>query len=253
MSSGNLGTLERDVERARAKLADDLARLRSPQMRDGFRDDLVQEAMDVKDAAVEKVTQAAGDGIQRVVEDIKARAIANPAAAAAIAGGIAWRLVKRPPIASLMIGLGAWSLWRTQPASDYDVKKAGDAATAMLHRVGSWKEQTAETVSHLANEAGGIAEQVASSVKGAAEQMALSANGAVEKVKDTATRVADTAGSAASRVNEAITQLGASTGDAATEVRRLASDDKVRDGGLLVLAALAIAAAAGVSYQQRAE
>jgi hypothetical protein len=54
------------------------------------------------------------------VTDLKARAAANPAAVAALAAGVAWRLFHRPPVATLLVGLGLFGLLRTSPSqADY--------------------------------------------------------------------------------------------------------------------------------------
>ena len=71
----NLSKLEVEVEEARAKLATDLALLRSPQTYREFTASLKSEAQSVA---------------QRVLDDVKARAAANPTAALAIGAGIAW-------------------------------------------------------------------------------------------------------------------------------------------------------------------
>ena len=115
MSEAELNVLERDVEQARARFAGDLARLRSPATLSNFQDDLWARASETKDDLVEKAKEAATDGVQRLVSDLKEKAAANPAAALAIGAGLAWRLVHRPPIASLLVGIGLFSLWRTSP------------------------------------------------------------------------------------------------------------------------------------------
>ena len=97
----NVAILELEAEEARAKLAHDLAVLRSPQTYQEFRAQLKSEARSV---------------FQRVLDDLKARAAANPSAALAIGAGIGWRLVKHPPIATGLIGAGILSLWRTTPS-----------------------------------------------------------------------------------------------------------------------------------------
>ena len=96
---------EREVERSRAKLTQDLAVLCSSDTFAAFTDDLKKEAVGMKDAYWEK---------------LKARAAANPAAVIAIGAGLAWRLIQRPPIASALIGVGLFSLWKTEPKSSYD-------------------------------------------------------------------------------------------------------------------------------------
>ena len=104
---GNISLLqhEHEVERSRAKLTQDLAVLCSPATLAAFTDDLKQEAFETRDAFWEK---------------IKARAASNPAAVMAIGAGLAWRLLRSPPIASALIGVGLFSLWKTQPRTAYD-------------------------------------------------------------------------------------------------------------------------------------
>ena len=103
MSSADLNALEREVELTRAKFADDLARLRSPENRARFKEDLWAHARERKDG---------------IVADWKARAAANPLAVAAIAAGVGWRLFQRPPIATLLVGLGLVGLLRTSPSPE---------------------------------------------------------------------------------------------------------------------------------------
>jgi hypothetical protein len=58
-----------------------------------------------------KAREAAEDGAQRVLTELKERAAANPLAAAG--AGLAWRFIHRPPIATLLIGAGLFGLLRT--------------------------------------------------------------------------------------------------------------------------------------------
>jgi hypothetical protein len=62
----NLDTLERDVAQARARFADDLARLRSPDNLARFKDDLWAEARETKDELIDKTKETAKDGAQRL-------------------------------------------------------------------------------------------------------------------------------------------------------------------------------------------
>ena len=55
MSAADLNALERDVEAARARFADDLARLRSPANHARFKDDLLAEARETKGKANPKL------------------------------------------------------------------------------------------------------------------------------------------------------------------------------------------------------
>src|SRR6266478_5450360 len=125
MSQADLNALERDVEQARARFANDLARLRSPVNLARFKDELWAESRETKDELDEKTKEAAKDGAQRVLTQLTERVAANPAAALAIGAGVAWRLFHRPPIATLLVGLGLVGLLRASP-SQADYAKAED-------------------------------------------------------------------------------------------------------------------------------
>src|SRR5687767_15838427 len=99
MSEPSLNQLEREVEAARARLASDLATLRSPTTFSEFTHDLKAEALGTKDAMVEKAKSSVQSSVQGFVDELKAKAAANPGAVLAIGAGIAWRLFQRPPIA----------------------------------------------------------------------------------------------------------------------------------------------------------
>ena len=86
---------EREAERSRTKLTQDLAVLCSPETFVAFTNDLKKEAFETRDAFWEK---------------LKARAASNPAAVIAIGAGLAWRIIQHPPIASALIGVGLFTL-----------------------------------------------------------------------------------------------------------------------------------------------
>ena len=138
MSDADLNALERDVEQARARFADDLARLRSPSTLARFKDDAWAEARETKDELVGKTKEAAKDGAQRLFTELKERAAANPVAALAIGAGLAWRLVHRPPIATLLVGMGVVGLLRTSPARNSEPYMGlHDEDPRLLHRYGA--------------------------------------------------------------------------------------------------------------------
>ena len=71
--------------------------------------------MSAKDDLIDKAKSSAHTMFEEFVDDLKGKAAANPAAALAIAAGVAWQMIRRPPIASALVGLGLVSLWRTTP------------------------------------------------------------------------------------------------------------------------------------------
>ena len=125
---------ETEVERSRAKLTQDLAVLCSPQTFTAFTDDLKQQAFATRDVFWEK---------------LKARAASNPAAVMAIGAGVAWRLIQRPPIASALIGVGLFSLWKTTPTTAYDA--TGKRLDYIQHSKESLKKQAGQVISAAAD------------------------------------------------------------------------------------------------------
>ena len=201
---------ERDVEQARAKLAQDLTVLCSAKTFAAFKDDLKQGAFDTRD---------------EFLENLKARAAANPAAVIAIAAGLAWRVIQHPPIASALIGVGLFSLWRAEPKT----LSAGRPRSSYLEEAKeSLKEQAGEALSGASDVAGRARETM--SAKGAEVWEA-----AKDKMQKWGEEVSETVGDMRS------------SGVAADKVR----DDDVRNKLLLGMAGAAVAAAVGIACQKR--
>jgi hypothetical protein len=251
MSEPDLNTLEQNVEQARARLANDLARLRSPSNLERFKDDLWAEARETKDDLVGKSKEAAQDAAQRLVAELKERAAANPAAALAIGAGLAWRLFHRPPIATALVGIGLFGLLRTTPPQrssqssmglhDEDPRtqyrddagiaaQTADLSEAAQQKVQDWSTQAGETARKVSTQ---IADKAASVTGRASEAL----SDAVDAARDTATEIADTTASVAKRTSERLQDVIPSRDD--------------RDTYLLGAAALAVAAALGIAYQRR--
>jgi ElaB/YqjD/DUF883 family membrane-anchored ribosome-binding protein len=237
---GNVSLLEHEheVERSRAKLTQALAVLCSPQTFSAFTDDLKQEAFETRDAFWEK---------------IKTRAASNPAAVAAIGTGLAWRLLQRPPIASALIGLGLFSLWKTQPRTAYDA--AGRRLDFMQQSKEVLKEQAGQAFSTAADVAGKA--QEAAAAKGAEVW-----EGAREKIREwqgeVGSSVADKTAKLRSSGESLLNDIRARQHDLRDEVQDVATAamDKVRDDDtrntlLIGVAGLAIAAALGIAWQKR--
>jgi hypothetical protein len=228
MSAAELSALEREVELTRAKFANDLARLRSPHNIAEFKENLWTRARETKDG---------------IVADLKARAAANPAAVAALAAGVAWRLFHRPPIATLLVGLGLFGLLRTSPSqADYAKaeeffdpeewsSRASDVADAAKQKVQDWGAQASQVVREAKT-------QVAKTAVSMAERASDALRDAGDTARDRVTRLAD---DAASVSDQASARLHAAMPD---------RDD--RDTLLFGAAALAVTAAVGIAFQRRA-
>ena len=236
MADVSLLEYELDVERSRARLIQDLALLCSPETFARFTDDLKQEAFETKDA---------------LWDDVKARAAANPAAVIAIGAGLAWRLIQRPPIASALIGVGLYSLWKT------DAKRTDDRTRPdyLQQSKQALKEQTSEVVSATSRIAGQAQDAVAA--KGAEIW-----DDAREKVREwseeVGSRLGETTSKARSTGQAFLDDVRAKQHGLRDQVENVAAravdkfrDEDTRNNLLLGVAGLAIAAALGIACQKR--
>ena len=142
MSDELVDHLEREVEQARSRVAGDLARLRDPKAMSDLKRDISYQVMSAKDRLTRSARDAATAKVSGVFDGIKARVAANPVAAAAIASGIAWRLGKHPPVATVLVGAGLVSLFRTDPdqptAAAGWVERASQTAVTARRRLDEW-------------------------------------------------------------------------------------------------------------------
>jgi hypothetical protein len=235
MSTAELISLERAVEVARERVAGDLARLRSPATMSEFKSELWTEARESKDQIVESATNYVEDTVQSVLSDIKGRAAANPAAALAIGAGLAWQLLRHPPIASLLVGAGVFGLMKTRPARDLDfasglAAQANDVATTVKEQVQEWGAQAGEAVRETASQASG-------NIAALAERASVAMGDTGAAVRHSGAELASHAAATGRRASAVIA-------DAMPEPHE-------RDQLLLGAAALAITAAVGIAFQRR--
>jgi hypothetical protein len=221
-----LSNLESEVEKARAKLIQDLSVLRSPQTYREFTADVRSEARSV---------------IHRVIDNVKARAAANPSAVLAISAGIAWRLLKDPPIATALVGAGALGLWRTHPIDVTGGNYLGTARERFREQVG----EAVDTVKDYATEAAVTAQKEAASY----------ARAAGKTIQDTAVSAAADAAETLESARAAVETMKGNGVDAAqrasAQFGRALDDRNFRDQMLLGAAGIAVAAALGLAYQRR--
>ena len=224
-----LANLEREVEMARARLAGNLSTLVSTDTYSAIKEDVKDEAR---------------SAIAKMVENLKARAAANPAAALAIGAGLTWRLLQRPPITAALIGAGVISLLRTRPIS----------SNGHFERDYFWegKERLKEQVGDFADSVKGQAAEVADAVR---EQVSEFAEGASENVKkwsaDAATGAKEQVASLSRQAFSAADDALQSVSGASSAVRTKLNQPDVRDNLLLGVAGAAVAAALGIAYQRR--
>jgi hypothetical protein len=266
MTDSNVRELENQVVAARLRLAGNLSALRSPRTYSEFSSSLKSDALDVKDALLDRAKVSAQGSLANLVEDLKGRAAANPAAALAIGAGIAWRLIQRPPIASALIGAGLLSLLRTERAN---VPRGNDGAylAKAKERLAEQASELAESVKERASEAGDALATKATEVASAVQSQA---SGLTDAISETVQGVADAAHDKAQdwsdEVRDSIRKIRGPVG------RRVEVDERkmsladgrgrdpsaaagaspdARDNMLLGAAGVAIVAALGIAWQRR--
>ena len=233
MSDLDIGRLERDVEAARAKLVTGLAQLRSP----AALDDFTERARDTIVYQIKTTTRSAW---QSVVDDFKAKAAENPAATLAIGAGLAWRLLRHPPIATALIGGGLFHLLRTSTVrvsgsenADYVSHAKQRLRQQATHLGGELVDRASDIGTHLKTEAGAMTEAIK-------EKSAQLADSATDKVQEWA-----------ANVEEAVHDVSDQTTSSVRQLDQSAHDQGVRDNFLLGIAGVAVFAALGAAYQRR--
>ena len=188
MSDPNIRRLELEVEAARAKLATDLSRLRSPAAYADLRKSLKQDAQEAKDLIVDQAKSTTQSTLQGMVDDLKAKAAANPAATLAIGAGIAWRVFRHPPIATALIGAGLLSLMRTPPAR----VSGNGVADYFSHAKERLKDQATDLAGEVKDQAaviaGDVKDHALAMAKAVREQSTELAGAAKEKVQQWGSR-----------------------------------------------------------------
>jgi hypothetical protein len=259
MSTLELDRLEEDVAKARERVVPDVARLRSPAAFEEFKGD---------------IGQTFSDTAQRTVANLKNRAAANPAAGLAIAAGLLWRFARRPPIASLLVGVGLTSLLRTSSDSPPSpvVTRSGELLQAANEKASELSEQARALTAHARETAAATAATVSQTVGRVADEAAQAAAHVSERgarlsqdaretaarvsgqVADGAARMSGQAAEAAARISEGAGQIAAQASRSADRLAAAAQqalpDTSARDGFLLGVAALAVGAAALIGLRR---
>jgi hypothetical protein len=228
MPHAELDRLEGDVRGARRRLKSDLEVLRAPETFSSFKEEVLDEARQSRDDIVASVKEAATDRAESLIADIKERAAANPVAVGAIAAGVAWRILRKPPITTMLVGYGLISLWRTKP---------GQSAPG------------AETVYRAADMAIEAKEQVEQWGSDAGDAIARATDVVVPAVTETVQRWGADVGEAVSTATTSAQSLVAS---GSQSLQHIVMEKQERDKVLLGAAAVALTAALGLACLRRA-
>lgn len=241
--TASLDQLEREVEHARARLATDLSRLRDPKTMTDAKDDLLTQARDYKGEMMDRARITATDTAHSFLDDVRLRVERNPTAAIVIGAGIAYHLLRHPPIASLLVAAGVASLVNTSnsgggsrtPTTDA-LRSARDMAYDQAARVSSTVQDTSR---QLADQAQRLGSQVREAAAGAGSQVAAATSQA-------ASQVAGAADLTISHAAVATTQAMEYASDATDEAREQIRENPIYFGA----AALAVGAALGLAMSR---
>jgi hypothetical protein len=185
------------------------------------------------------------------------RAAANPLAVAAVAAGVGWRLFQRPPIATLLVGLGLLGLVRTSPSPEdyanaedlFDPSRwparAGNVADTAKQKMQEWSTQAGEAARDVARGAGAQIAETAASVRDRASGALRDAGGMARA------RLHDARDTARAKMSEFAEGTASISDQTSARVRAAIPDEADRDTLLLGAAALAVAAAVGMAAQRR--
>ena len=241
--TASLDELERDVELSRARLESDLSRLRDPNTISTAKDELLTQARDYKDEMMDRARRSASETVHSVLDDLRVRAERNPTAALVIGAGLAWRLWRHPPIASLLIAAGVASLANTRadgrgsrtPTTDA-VLSARDVAVDRAARVSSAVQDASRQIGEQAQRLGG---QIRDSASETGAQISSAAGHGILQAAGVADQVV-------ARSAQAATLALDYAADAGEEAR-----DRVRENPIYFgAAALAVGAALGLAMSR---
>jgi hypothetical protein len=229
MPHAQLDRLECDVRGARRRLKSDLEVLRAPETFSSFKEEVLGEIRQSRDDIIANVKEAATGRVERLIADIKERAAANPVAVGAIAAGVGWRILRKPPITTMLVGYGLISLWRTKPG------QPGPGAET-VYRAADMAIEAKEQVEHWGFKAGNA--------------IARATDVVVPAVTETVQRWSTDAGEAALQAATSAQSLVAS---GSQSLQDIVTDKQERDKVLLGAAAVALTAALGLVCLRRAD
>jgi hypothetical protein len=229
-SSDDVATLEHEVEEARERLAGTLAKLADPATQAAMK----EEVMDYVHGYKDRLIGGTGQGI---AADLKQRVMNAPLGVAMIGAGLAYRLYRHPPIATLLIGAGAALIARsngrkiTDPTSyraPYDRDRPRGYVPGGVAGYGYPVEEaapgstTTDRMMATASQAGDRARELAGTARYAAQDAGSRISETAGRARETAMRTAEqareTAAHTAGRARETAQELAQRTREAAQDL-----------------------------------
>ncbi|MDB5643430.1 MAG: Late embryosis abundant protein [Hyphomicrobiales bacterium] len=238
----DLRRLEREAEAARARLHETIAEIKDPRTVDNAKLELKHRAEEMKDQIIGYITGAKDDAIENgraqgneFTRKLQRTAIENPVSIALIGAGIGWHLYKKPPITTVLIGAGIYTMikgWNNSP-NDSAFRDPYNSVSPRGYVPGGVAGYGYDEVTDVAS--------AAERVKTVATNLSYGAQNAVAGVQsalsDATDRVREAVGAGADAVREkvgavsgAADDLRASGAHAADDMARLGSNVAQRAG-----------------------
>ena len=239
----DVATLEAEVAAARARLARTLDKLTDPATHEAMKNEVMERVEGYKDGLLGSVEASARAKGQGVVDDLKTRAMNNPAGAALIGAGIAYHLYRHPPITTLLVGAGTALLMRargkrssdpTAYRAPYDAKQPRGYVPGGVAGYGYPVEEdapgstTTDRIMAEAAAAGDRARALASEVGERAREIGGRAR---EAAAEAGSRIAETAERTRHAAAETFERTRSSAEDMAARARTTAHDAYERTAG----------------------
>ena len=230
MATGpDVATLEREAAEARARLADTLERLTSPQTSQAVKQELTDYALGVKDNIL-------GTGRSRALS-LKDRALANPLGLLMIGAGIGWRLYRHPPVATLLVGTGIAMLMKGDNGRRLDASAYRDPYDPAQPRgyvpggVAGYGYPVEDSPPGLADRASAAISHAGYAAEDVKARALDTAHNVAERISGTAHTVADRASETAHTVGERVSDTAHAIADSVSGTAHTVAERVVRRSG----------------------
>jgi hypothetical protein len=225
--SQELEALERDIRATRSRLAANLSVLTSTQAIDQLKSAVKTEAIETTDDLMERAKTSGIDMLRRGLDELKHKAMQNPAAVAALGAGIGWKFWKNPPVATALLGYGLFSLLRG-PDRDPVQNAVRDASERLEGAAVDAFDAAAETARGVRDRAASAFEDARQTATSLSDQARDKAASLLGDAKDTAAFAPDKAASPTAgsrqRATAIMTEARDTASSLASEGRETAQD-----------------------------
>lgn len=252
-------SLEREVAQSRARLADTIDRLTSPETSEAVKQDLMETVNKTKDDVLTRARDTSRQTAQSLTDTLKQRAMDNPFAVALIGAGID-PVEADAPTPSTLERVGDTASSFAERARDIGESARG-TASATVHQmldtardVGERaRDQASAAAARVSDTVSGTAAQVSDMAANVASQVSDAVAGATSQVSEAASRARETLSTTVEQTTSRVAEAGHGVAETAHDVtdRMIASLDRAQRNPV-VLGAAGLAAGFAIARSVRA-